>query len=104
MMAESIKLSRELMSGRSYRYAARFKLFVTLIFMAAVEEHSECGVVVRRGELVTTVARLVELTMLTTKQVRRALEALSKAGLILIATTPRHTVVTICNFDNYLID
>lgn len=101
IMCENIKLSREILGKSEYLYAARFKLFITLLFLASKEECFVDGEQLKRGELVTTIKGLSERVSLTIKQVRLALAALKKAGVITTRSTNVHTVVSICNFDSY---
>ncbi len=102
-MGESVKLSRAILSEAEYRYAARFKLFVTLLFLASRSECEQSGVRLKRGELVTSINTLAAQTLLSVKQVRRGLDALKKAGRITTVSSPLHTVINICNFDSYVI-
>ena len=61
------------------------------------------GVKLLRGEILTSLNRLAEQSMLTIKQIRNALSALRKAGYITTVTTHQYTIVKICNYDSYLI-
>lgn len=103
VMCENIKLSREILGKSEYLYAARFKLFVTLLFLASKEDCFVDGEQLKRGELVTSIKTLSERVSLTVKQVRLALAALKKAGVITTRSSNIHTVVSICNFDSYTI-
>lgn len=98
-----LKLGREIVEGRQWRVAARFKLFVSLLFMAAEEECCVAGVQIVRGQVLCSLATLSARTFLTVKQVRNALAALRKAGVIELRTTHRYTIVSICNYDSYMI-
>lgn len=91
-MVESIRLNGGIMESKAYQNAARFKIFVTLLLLA----RGRCD-----GVIETSLARLAEQSLLTVKQVRNALAALAKAGLIVCSPTHRGTVVTICNYENY---
>jgi transcription initiation factor IIE alpha subunit len=61
------------------------------------------GLWLKRGELVTTQKALAERVSLTIKQVRLALAALKKAGVITTRTSRVNTIVSICNFDSYMV-
>ena len=102
-MAEIIKLSRGVWESKCCSYPARFKLFVTLLFLATLQAQRVEGEWLERGELVTSFVRLAKASSLTVKQVRRGLAALVKQGVITTVSSPVHTVVTICNFEDYLI-
>ena len=102
-MVESIRLDGSIMESKAYQNAARFKLFVTLLFIAEQEAREVDGVKLLRGEVLTSLNRLAEQSMLTIKQIRNALSALRKAGYITTITTHQYTLVKICNYDSYLI-
>ena len=103
VMCENIKLNREILGKSEYCYAARFKLFVALLFLANQSDGFVDGEELKRGELVTTQKALAERVSLTIKQVRLALVALKKAGVITIRTSNVHTIVSVCNFDSYMV-
>ena len=48
-------------------------------------------------------SRLAKRSALTIKQVRNAIAALAKARKIIVRPTSLHTVVTICNYEDYVI-
>lgn len=102
-MCESIKLNSEILAGKEYLYAARFKLFVTLLFLASQGDCVVDGVTLKRGELITSLRALAERASLTLKQVRAGLAALKKAGAIEVRSSARYTVVSICEFDSYMV-
>lgn len=87
----TIKLDKAILEGSEYRYAARLKVFITLLFLAS-----------ETGELTTTLSTLAQLTQLTIKQIRSALTALTKAGKITKSTTRYNTIINICNYESYL--
>lgn len=102
-MCENIKLNREILGKSEYCYAARFKVFVALLFLANQSDGFVDGLWLKRGELVTTQKALADRVSLTIKQVRLALAALKKAGVITTRTSRVNTIVSICNFDSYMV-
>ena len=103
VMGISVVLNDKILTEKAYQNAARFKLFVTLLFIAEQEAREVDGVKLLRGEVLTSLNRLAEQSMLTIKQIRNALSALRKAGYITTVTTHQYTLVKICNYDSYLI-
>ena len=87
----AIRLKKEILESSEYRYAARLKVFITLLFLA-----SESGVVT------TTLSTLARRTQLTIKQIRSALSALTKSGKITKHATRYNTIINICNYESYL--
>ena len=100
---ESIKLNRELFMGADFKNSARLKVFVTLLVWAEGRPTIKEGEQLDRGDVVTSLSRLSRRASVTVKQARNALATLAKLGRIVVRTTHKHTVVTICNFDDYII-
>ena len=103
VMSLSVVLKDEILSGKAYKNAARFKLFVTLLFIAEQSPKNVEGVTLLRGEVITSLNRLAALTALTIKQVRNGLASLKKAGYITTVTTHQYTIVKVCNYDSYIV-
>lgn len=87
----AIKLKKEILESSEYRYAARLKVFITLLCLAS-----------ESGEVTTTLSTLAHKTQLTIKQIRSALSALIKAGKITKQSTHYNTIINICNYESYL--
>lgn len=102
-MSLSVVLNDKILTEKAYQNAARFKLFVTLLFIAEQRSKNVEGVIISRGEIITSLNRLAALTALSVKQVRNGLASLRKAGYITTVTTHQYTIVKICNYDSYLI-
>lgn len=87
----AIRLKKEILESSEYRYAARLKVFITLLFLAS-----------ESGEVTTTLSTLARRTQLTIKQIRSALSALTKSGKIIKHSTRYNTIINICNYESYL--
>lgn len=87
----AIRLKKEILESSEYRYAARLKVFITLLFLAS-----------ESGEVTTTLSTLAHRTQLTIKQIRSALSALTKSGKITKHSTRYNTIINICNYESYL--
>lgn len=103
VMSLSVVLKDEILRGKAYKNAARFKLFVTLLFIAEQSPKNVEGVTLLRGEIITSLNRLAALTALTIKQVRNGLASLKKAGYITTVATHQYTLVKVCNYDSYIV-
>lgn len=79
-------------------------LFGYLVSIANEEdEQRKDGVTVPRGALDRTIAQLADEGNLTTKQCRTVVDKLAKEGFIERQSVgKRFTIITICNFDNYV--
>lgn len=87
----AIKLKKEILESSEYRYAARLKVFITLLCLAS-----------ESGEITTTLSTLAHRAQLSIKQIRSALSALTKAGKITKQSTRYNTIINICNYQSYL--
>lgn len=59
------------------------------------------GILIKRGQLVTSVATISEETKLSTQQVRTSLNRLKSTNEITSKTTNRFTLVTVCKYESY---
>ncbi len=70
-------------------------LFIHLLLKANYEDKVWKNIVIKRGQLVTSVSKLSEETKLTVRQTRIALDKLKMTNDIAIKTTNKYTLITI---------
>ena len=78
-----------------------FRLFMHLLLRANYKDLEWHGMVIKRGQLVTSVGALSHETGLTTQQVRTCLYKLNKTGEINKQTTNKFTIITVCKYGKY---
>jgi hypothetical protein len=78
-----------------------FRLFIHLLFSVNWEDKKWHGEVIKRGEIITSQSSLAEQTLLTIKQVRRALDNLKMTGEIKVESTNRFTKIKVVNYTKY---
>ena len=76
-------------------------LFVNLLLKANYEDTKWRGMVVRRGQLVTSLRKLSKETGISVQSIRTGLNRLQDTGEVTHTPTHRHTLVTICKYDEY---
>jgi hypothetical protein len=76
-------------------------LWWRLLLEAKFADNDWQDMVIKRGQLVTSIAKLSVESGLSAKQVRLCLERLKKTGEICLETTNKYTIITICNYDDY---
>lgn len=76
-------------------------LWVRLLIEVNYEDRQWHDIIVRRGQLVTSVASLSAKTGLSFKKIRTCIDRLEKTGEIIKKTTNKYTVITLCNFEIY---
>ena len=96
-----IKINRSLLDWEWFGNAEMIQLLVYLIFKANIEDKKWQGIIVKRGQLVTSVATISADLGLTSQKVRTCLDRLRQSETISIKTTNRFSLITICNYVRY---
>lgn len=78
-----------------------FRLFMHLLFKANNRDKEWHGTIIKRGQLVTSLANLSAETGLSYQQVRSCLDKLNKTGEINKQTTNKFTIITVCKYGKY---
>ena len=76
-------------------------MFIYLLLRANKEDKKWRGILIKRGQIVTSVATISEETKLSTQQVRTSLNRLKSTNEITSKTTNRFTLVTVCKYESY---
>ena len=98
-----IKLHRKFLDWGWFDRSEMVHLFVYLLLSVNTEDKDWHGIQVQRGQLVTSVASLSEATHLSTRQIRTCLGRLQETKEIIVKSTNRFTIVTVCNYGSYQI-
>ena len=96
------KIPRELVSWRWYNEEGMLRMLLYLIERAHLKDEFVGNIPVKRGQVITSLYRLSDRLDLSVKRVRTSLARLQSDGMIIVKGAQRHTLVTICNFDNYV--
>lgn len=96
-----IRLYRKLLSWQWFKDANTLQVFIALLLDANYEESKFKFEIIKRGQCLTSIKRLQELTGLTSRQIRTSLDKLQKSGEIDKQTTNRYSVITIKKYDDY---
>ena len=78
-----------------------FRLFMHLLFKANNRDKEWHGTIIKRGQLVTSLANLSAETRLSYQQVRSCLDKLNKTDEINKQTTNKFTIITVCKYGKY---
>lgn len=76
-------------------------LFIMLLLLANHEDVNWHGKVIRRGQLVTSLQKLSELTGISIQSLRTGLGRLQETGEITSEPTNKYRIITICKYDDY---
>ncbi len=100
-----VSIHRSLLTWRWYKVHVTRIVFEHLILTANWEDADWCGMTVRRGQRVCSVAALAQETNLSVRNVRTAIEHLKSTNEIAIEPTPENapkcTVFTVVNYEKY---
>ncbi len=96
-----IKLHRKILEWEWYPNAATRILFLHLLIEANWEDTWQNGILIKRGQLLTTVKKLATINQQTIQQTRTALERLKSTNEITIKTTSKFSIITVINYDLY---
>ena len=78
-----------------------FALYVRLLLKANHADAEWHGIIVKRGQLITSYSNLSNESGMTYKQIRGSLNKLKRAGCVAYQATPKYGVVTLLNYDAY---
>lgn len=96
-----IKLHRKILDWEWFTSPSTLQLFIYLLLRANKEDKKWRGILIKRGQLVTSVATISEETKLSMQQVRTSLNRLKSTNEITSKTTNRFTLVTVCKYESY---
>lgn len=96
-----IKVHRSMLSWEWYDSTEVVRLFLHLLLTANYEPKRWRGVDVERGQRVCSIATLSRETNLSARTVRTCLNKLISTGEVTKQSSPKHTVLSIKNYDLY---
>lgn len=96
-----IKLDRNITEWGWYQDANTFRVFIHLLIKASIKNREYAGIIIKRGEYITTYDRISTELKLSIQQARTALEHLKSTGEITITRYSKFQVISIKNYDFY---
>lgn len=96
-----VKMYRSFLDWEWYGDTNCVRLAVHFLLKVNYQPKRWQGVVIERGQLMVSRAKLAEETGLTEMQIRTAIAKLTASGFISKLSTKTHTVITICDYDIY---
>lgn len=96
-----IKLHRKILDWEWFTSPRTLQLFIYLLLRANKEDKKWRGMIIKRGQLVTSVASICEDTKLSAQQVRTSLNRLKSTNEITSKSTNKFTLVTVCKYESY---
>lgn len=96
-----IKLYRKFEEWEWFADSDMVKLFIFLLIRANYEEKSWRGLVIKRGQIATSLLSLSRECNMSIQVIRTCLHKLKKTGEATCNSTNKFTIITLCNYDNY---
>lgn len=96
-----VKISRDIINWEWFDTPGMVQLFIYILVKANYTDKGWHDMTIRRGQMVTSVAKICADTGLSTQVVRTCLNRLKSTNTITIATTNKYTIVTINRYDDY---
>lgn len=96
-----IKIYRKLVRWGWYRNAIVKDTFLHCLFMANFTDQPFEGIIVKRGQFVTSYENLASDLGFTVQQVRTAIKKLKSTGEITSTSTNKFTIITVVNWEIY---
>ena len=96
-----IKLHRKITEWKWHDEPNTLALFIHLLLMVNFTDGEWHGIPVRAGQRITSVAKLTEVTGLTSREIRTGLTRLKSTNEITIETTNNFSLITIVNWALY---
>ena len=96
-----IKLHTKFLDWEWHDIPEMVSLFVHLLILAQHEDYKYRGKVIKRGQLVTSRAKLCEVTGMSQQTIRTCLHRLELTNEITKQSTNYNTLITICNYERY---
>lgn len=96
-----IKIHRSILNWEWYDDPKSLSLFIHILIKANYEPKRWQGIVIERGAFITSVASLKRETNLTNQNIRTSLKKFVSSGEIIVKTTNKYTMITVCNYGKY---
>ena len=96
-----IKLPRSFLRWEWYQDGNVWRLFLHLLMTVNYEDAKWCGIEVKRGSRVTSIAKLAEETGLSVRQTRTALDKLIATNEVTKCSNAKYSVISVNNYDAY---
>lgn len=101
MKTGHITLHRKIVEWEWYSDVNTCRLFIHLLLTANWQDKFWRGILIKRGDKITSIQHLSEETSLTNKQIRLSLKKLEKTGEIKTKKTNKYTAVTLVKYNDY---
>lgn len=96
-----IKIHRSILNWEWWDDANTFKLFMYLLLTVNTEDKKWHGTQIKRGQIITSIPKLSEITKLSRQSIRTSLNHLKSTGELTDQSTNRFRLITLVNYNKY---
>lgn len=96
-----IKLHRSFLNWEWYSDSNTKSVFLHLLLTANIEDKISHGILVRRGQTITSYVSLSTSLRLSERQARTAIDHLKSTGEVSVKRYSKFSLITIVNYDKY---
>ena len=96
-----ISLHRKIIEWEWYGDSNTFRLFLHLLLMANHSDKKWKGIIIKRGQRVTSLKSLSKEINISKQSVRTSLNKLESTQEITIVPTHRNSIISVCNYNTY---
>ena len=97
-----IKIDRQIIEWEHFKDHKTFKLFIVLLLLAAYEDTTAPdGTELKRGQVLTSLKRLSEISGLTVKEIRARLWTMERTKETANLSSSKNRIITVLNYDKY---
>ena len=96
-----VKIFRRFLKWEWYDDTHMVRLFLHILLKANYEDRRWHGMVIKRGQMVTSSLRLAQETHISRQSIRTCLARLRDTQEITTLSTNKYIIITVCRFDSY---
>ena len=100
-MAGFVIIHRNILEWEWYEHPSVSRLYFHLILKVNYTDKKWQGILVSRGQLITSYNHLAIELSLSFQKIRTALQKLQDSGYIKVSSTNRYTLITLHNYDKF---
>lgn len=103
-MERWVRLYQKFQEWEWYTKSEMVHLFIHLLLTANVSDKRVKGVIIKRGQTMTSLKKLMDETGISGQTVRTCLDRLERTNEIEQKTNNQYRIITITNYDKYQVD
>ena len=96
-----VKLHKKIVEWEWYKDNSVKSVLIHLLIIANYKDGRFKGRVIKRGQVVTSQAKLADALGMNKKTIKKCLDKLEATGEVVCETTKMYTIITVTNYDSY---